>query len=105
MNGKRHGRGHIIEYNEYNEKILECECLNGIKNGYGKEYNFQGEIIFMGEYLNGQRNGKGKVYDGGDLTFEGEYLNEKKNGKGNLYITINKNLCRIEGVYLNGEIL
>ena len=104
LNGKRHEKGHIIKYNEYNNIVLECECLNGINNGYGKEYNSQGEIIFMGEYLNGQRNGKGKLYFDGELLFEGEYLNGKKNGKGKLYQNINNELLILEGEYLDGEI-
>ena len=104
LNGKRHGKGHIIKYNEYNNIVLECECLNGIKNGYGKEYNSLGEIIFTGEYLNGQRNGKGKIYLFGHLRFEGEYLNGKKNGKGKLYYNINDESLILEGEYLEGEI-
>ena len=85
LSGKRDGIGKIIEYNEFDNKVFECESLNGLSNGNGKEYDFRGEIIFIGEYLNGKRNGEGKEYNDGKLIYEGEYLNGKRNGNGKEY--------------------
>ena len=101
LNGERHGKGIITIYNEFDNKIFESECINGISNGRRKEYDSQGEIIFVGEYSNGQRNGKGKEYYCGELIFEGEYLNNKRNGFGKHYGRNNKVI--FEGEYLYGK--
>ena len=104
LNGKRHGKGHIIKYNEYNNKMFECECLNGINNGCAKEYNSQGEIHFIGEYLNGLRNGNGKLYFDGELIFDGEYLNGERNGKAKQYLPLKIKKEILIGEYLDGKI-
>ena len=101
----KNGKGNIKEYNRYGDLSLECEIVNGEKNGKCKEYiyntlEFEGKyfngkkwngkeydnkhIIYEGDYLNGRRwNGKYKEYNNDNLLFEGEIFNGKKwNGKG-----------------------
>ena len=104
----KEGKGFIIEYppciasdyGPYGYQI-ECELINGKKNGKGKEYfvdflNNVKELIYEGEYLNGKRNGKGKEYCEGIITFDGEYLYDYKR-KGKSYIN---GKLEFEGEYL-----
>ena len=90
----KEGKGFIKEYPPYQFShldsgyfLIECELINGKKNGKGKEYyindlNNVNRLLYEGEYLNGKRNGKGKEYFNGIVTFDGEYLyNYKRKGK------------------------
>ena len=66
-------------YSSYNDKlIIECEYLNGKKNGIYKEYDNNGTLIIECEYLNGKKNGKYKTYnERGNLILDAEYSNDK----------------------------
>ena len=56
----KEGKGIFKEYNNNGKLLLECEYLNGQKNGKGKEYNKDGRLKFEGEYINGQKMEKEK---------------------------------------------
>ena len=81
----KEGRGFTKESYDSGEgwdsgySLLECEIINGEKNGKAKEYyiddyNNVHYLRFEGEYKNGKKNGKGKEYYENILLFEGEYL-------------------------------
>ena len=145
LNGKRwdskkekiqtfHSSNHNIEiYGEYikgieiryvyldKTLILQCEYINGTKNGEGKEYYNDGKLKFDGLFKKGKKwegkgftekgnedyiitKGSGKVKEyhyNNNLMLEGEYLNGEKNGKIREYYDNGK--LRLEGEYLNGE--
>ena len=78
-------------YSAYNDElIIECEYLNGKKNGQYKEYDYNGVLRFECEYLNGKKSGKYKRYDEeGNLILDAEYLD------GNLMGDV-KNIVKME---------
>ena len=92
-------------YSAYNDElIIECEYLNGKKNGKCKEYDYNGTLRFEIEYLNGEKNGKYKKYDEeGNLIVKAEYLNGKSNGRYKEYYRNGK--LRMENEYVNGKFM
>ena len=77
----KNGKGNIKEYNRYGDLILECQIVNGEKNGKCKEY-IDNILVFEGKYFNGKKwNGKDYDYNN-HLIYEGDYLNGRRwNGK------------------------
>ena len=124
----KNGKGNIKEYNRYGDLSLECEIVNGEKNGKckeyrnntlvfegkyfngkkwnGKEYDYNNHLIYEGEYLNGKRwNGKYKEYNNDNLIFEGEIFNGNKwnekgyDNKGNIIYEIKNGNGKIKEIY------
>ena len=83
-NRKRNGEG--IEYNEEGNIIFKGEYLDGKKwKGIENVYDeITSQLILECEYLNGIKEGKAKEYDkyNGQLIFSGNYSNGKRNGNG-----------------------
>ena len=90
-------------YNAYNDElIIECEYLNGKKNGKYKRYYNDGKLKYELEYLNGKINGEYKKYDEeGNLIVKAEYLNGKSNGRYKKYYRNGKLI--MENEYVNGK--
>ena len=92
-------------YSAYNDElIIECEYLNGKRNGKYKEYDINGILRFEIEYLNGKKNGKYKKYDEeGNLIVKAEYSNGKSNRRYKDYYE--KGKLRMECEYVNGKLM
>ena len=95
----KNGKGNIKEYNRYGDLSLECEIVNGEKNGKCKEY-INNTLVFEGKYFNGKK-WNGKEYYNKHIIYEGDYLNGKRwNGN---YKEYNNNNLLFEGEIFNGK--
>ena len=94
--GKRHGRGRLIEKDG---SLLDGNFLEDLAHGDCNYYWKHGDT-YLGEYKNGDRNGVGVCYYAGNRQYDGQWKNGKKHGFGR-YSHFDGSV--FEGEFVNGK--